>query len=215
MTGIRDETNVPTQALQLLNDEFVVGRADALAYEILQFPRTDTQHVREVFRRTLGRDPTAAEQRSATAFMQDISRLHTKDSAFESLDSPDQQSLSRLRRLAPDATQEILDRSMREAGVTTGQADRVRQLLEAEELPRAVERSLNRLRRQGIERSDPRFPDRLRRLLDARDRLASLPSNVSSREYQVRASGLLDARTAAWSALAQALFASADFLYRP
>ena len=104
---------------------------------------------------------------------------------------------------------------MREAGIAPEQADRVRQLLEAEELPRAVERQLNRLRRQGIERNDPRFPDRLRRLLDARDRLANLPSNVSSREYQGTASGPLDARTAAWSALAQALFASADFLYRP
>ena len=215
VTGIRDETNVPTQALQLLNDDFVVGRADALARQILQTPRSDAQNVREVFRRTLGRDPTAAEQRSSTSFMQDVSRLHTRDDAFESLESPDQQSLSRLRRLAPNAGQDLLERSMREAGIAPEQADRVRQLLEAEELPRAVERQLNRLRRQGIERNDPRFPDRLRRLLDARDRLANLPSNVSGREYQGTASGPLDARTAAWSALAQALFASADFLYRP
>ena len=158
VTGIRDETNVPTQALQLLNDDFVVGRADALARQILQDPRSDAQNVREVFRRTLGRDPTAAEQRSSTSFMQDVSRLHTKDDAFESLESPDQQSLSRLRRLAPNAGQELLERSMREAGIAPEQADRVRQLLEAEELPRAVERQLNRLRRQGIERNDPRFP---------------------------------------------------------
>ena len=52
VTGIRDETNVPTQALQLLNDDFVVGRADALARQILQTPRSDAQHVREVFRRS-------------------------------------------------------------------------------------------------------------------------------------------------------------------
>lgn len=215
VTGIRDETNVPTQALQLLNDDFVVGRADALARQVLQTKRSDAQHVREVFRRTLGREPTAAEQRSATTFMQDVSRLHAREGAFGSLDSPDQQSWSRLRRLAPDATQEVLDRSMREAGVPPEQMDRVRQLLEAEDLPRSVERQLNRLRRQGIERSDPRFPDRLRRLLDARDRLANLPSYASSREFRSTASGPLDARTAAWSALAQALFASADFLYRP
>ncbi len=215
VTGIRDETNVPTQALQLLNDDFVVGRADALARQVLQTTRSDARNVREVFRRTLGREPTAAEQRSATTFMQDVSRLHAREGAFQSLESPDQQSLSRLRPLAPDANQEVLDRSMREAGVPPEQMDRVRQLLEVEDFPRAVERQLNRLRRQGIERSDPRFPDRLRRLLDARDRLANFPSYASSREFRSTASGPLDARTAAWSALAQALFASADFLYRP
>ena len=107
VTGIRDETNVPTQALQLLNDDFVVGRADALARQVLQTTRSDVQHVREVFRRTLGRDPTAAEQQSAMAFLQDVSRLHTKDDAFVSLESPDQWSVSRLRRLAPDAGQDL------------------------------------------------------------------------------------------------------------
>ena len=215
VTGIRDETNVPTQALQLLNDEFVVGRADALTLQVLQTTRNDVQHIHEVFRRTLGRDPTEPEQQSAMAFLHDVALLHAKDSAFESLNPADKRSVSRLRRLAPDATQELTDRSMREMGVPPAQFDRLRPFVEAETLPRSVERQLNRLRRQGIARNDPRFPERLRRLLDARDRLSNFPSNMLSRELRTTRSATLDARTAAWSALVQALFASADFLYRP
>ena len=128
VTGIRDETNVPTQALQLLNDDFVVGRADALARQILQTPRSDAQNVREVFRRTLGLDPTAAEQRSSTSFMQDVFRLHTKDDA-ESLESPDQQSLSRLRRLAPMRAKNSWNAQCVKRGIPPEQADRVRSLL--------------------------------------------------------------------------------------
>ena len=115
-----------------------------------------------------------------------------------------------MRRLAPDATQELTDRSMREMGVPPAQFDRLRPFVEAETLPRSVERQLNRLRRQGIARNDPRFPERLRRLLDARDRLSNFPSNMLSRELRTTRSATLDARTAAWSALIQALFASAS-----
>ena len=104
---------------------------------------------------------------------------------------------------------------MREMGAPPAQFDRLRELVEAEALPRSVVRQLNRLRREGIARDDPRFPDRLRRLLDARDRLSNFPSNMLSREFRTTRSATLDARTAAWSALVQALFASADFLYRP
>ncbi|MAV55611.1 MAG: hypothetical protein CMJ28_06615 [Phycisphaerae bacterium] len=215
VTGARDETNVPTQALQLLNDDFVVGRSDALAQQILRTSRNEQEQIREVFRRTLGREPTPGEQRSSAAFMRDVSRLHDQDSAFESLQSTDQRQRPRVGRRSSSQLEELIDRSMREAGIPPEQSDRVRELLEADELPKMIQRQLDRLRRQGISREDQRFPDRLRRLLDAREGLAGLSSLSSSAEFRSQVAGPLDARTAAWSALAQALFASADFLYRP
>ena len=131
--------------------------------------------------------------------MQDVSRLHTKDDAFESLESPDQQSLSRLRRLAPNAGQELLERSMREAVSLPNKPIAFGSSWRPKNCP-CRGTSTQSTPSPRIERNDPRFPDRLRRLLDARDRLANLPSNVSGREYQGTAAGPIDARTAAWSA---------------
>lgn len=64
--GQRDVTNVPTQALALLNNPFVHQRAEALAKRIVALNGTETsQQIVMAWRIALGRNPTATEQSMA------------------------------------------------------------------------------------------------------------------------------------------------------
>ena len=61
--GRRDVTNVPAQALTLLNDPFLVGEATACANRLLDRQASSVEErITDLFRMTLGRDPTAVEQ---------------------------------------------------------------------------------------------------------------------------------------------------------
>jgi len=82
VTGNRDETSVPSQALFLLNDPWVMEQADAMAAELLALPGTDEDRVRVAFMRTLGREPTSSERGSVRSFFRDFSRLDDRESAF-------------------------------------------------------------------------------------------------------------------------------------
>jgi hypothetical protein len=70
VTGRRDVTTVPGQALFLLNSPFVRKQALALAGRLLADPAgTDAARVAAAYRLTLGREPTGAEVDRATAFV--------------------------------------------------------------------------------------------------------------------------------------------------
>ena len=61
--GRRDVTNVPAQALTLLNDPFIVSEATACANRLLDRQVTSVEErITDLFRMTLGRDPTEVEQ---------------------------------------------------------------------------------------------------------------------------------------------------------
>jgi len=61
-TGKRDVTSVPTQALMLLNDPFVMAMADHWAGRVLTDGRTQpSERMTAMFREALGRDPDAPE----------------------------------------------------------------------------------------------------------------------------------------------------------
>ena len=71
-TAQRPRTTVPQQTLFALNSAFIQDRANALSDEI--FGQTDSEEqrepqVRELFRRTLGRDPQEDEIRDAISFL--------------------------------------------------------------------------------------------------------------------------------------------------
>jgi hypothetical protein len=70
----RDVTNVPGQALYLLNNDFVRAQATALAKRVLETPDA-AQRIALAYRLTLSRPPTAAERARAEAFLADDS-LH-------------------------------------------------------------------------------------------------------------------------------------------
>jgi hypothetical protein len=67
--GRRDVTTVATQALYLLNSPFVLGQARAAAGRLLALPCDDAGRVGDLYRRALGRAPTAEETRKALDFV--------------------------------------------------------------------------------------------------------------------------------------------------
>ena len=59
--GSRDVTTTPTQALFLMNSEFVQSQARIAAERLLTSEQTDPERIRQTFLQTLGRDPSAKE----------------------------------------------------------------------------------------------------------------------------------------------------------
>ncbi|MDB5339267.1 MAG: Protein of unknown function (DUF1553)/Protein of unknown function (DUF1549)/Planctomycete, partial [Planctomycetaceae bacterium] len=68
-TARRELTTVPTQALYLMNNEFVHERSASLAKQIVATTTTDPQRVNDLFVSALGRPPTAEETADSTAFL--------------------------------------------------------------------------------------------------------------------------------------------------
>ncbi|MDA1230248.1 MAG: DUF1553 domain-containing protein, partial [Planctomycetota bacterium] len=66
--GQRDVTTVPTQALLLLNDPFVMDQAERLATALFA-QTTDESRLAEVYGRLFSRLPTPEEQRAADDFL--------------------------------------------------------------------------------------------------------------------------------------------------
>ena len=70
VTGQRDETTVPTQALFMLNSPFVREQSLFLASELLRDKRiTETQQIRSAFERIVARDPSPAEIAKVKLFL--------------------------------------------------------------------------------------------------------------------------------------------------
>jgi Protein of unknown function (DUF1553) len=61
ITGARQATTIPTQALYLLNAPFVQERAAALADKVQSMPGTDEQRIDALIRRVYARAPRAGE----------------------------------------------------------------------------------------------------------------------------------------------------------
>jgi hypothetical protein len=76
-TGKRDVTNVPAQALAMLNDPFVVGQAEAWGDRLARRPNeTLQQRIAVMFETGLGRSPTVAEIERWTAIVRDLAAEH-------------------------------------------------------------------------------------------------------------------------------------------
>jgi hypothetical protein len=69
VTGNRETTNVPIQALYLLNSPFVQGRSEAFAKRLRQLPGDDAGRVVMAFRLCFGRDPDGDELASSLRFL--------------------------------------------------------------------------------------------------------------------------------------------------
>lgn len=86
VTGHRNVTNVPTQALFLLNSPFVMEQALCVATDTDS--ERDVERVQTVYRRILGRDPTRTETEQDLLF---IGECHA---AFDAAAAQDQESNS-------------------------------------------------------------------------------------------------------------------------
>ena len=70
LVGDRQVTTVPTQALFMMNSEFVIGNAKKLATRVLQ-PGSDTKkQIETAYKVVLSRNPTAREVQRATDFIE-------------------------------------------------------------------------------------------------------------------------------------------------
>lgn len=69
VTGNRETTNVPIQALYLLNSPFVQGRSEAFAKRLRQLPGDDAGRVVMAFRLCFGREPDGEELTSSLRFL--------------------------------------------------------------------------------------------------------------------------------------------------
>ena len=71
VTGQRSETNVPAQALWMLNGEFVAKEADAVVKRALARPLSTTgERIEQLYLLTLGRPPSPEESRVAQKFVE-------------------------------------------------------------------------------------------------------------------------------------------------
>ena len=69
VTGVREETTVPSQALYLLNAPFVIDAAIKASARIPVASRTQDERIESVFRMILGRMPSATEVMASKAFL--------------------------------------------------------------------------------------------------------------------------------------------------
>ena len=79
-TGSRDITNVPAQALALLNDPFVAQQAQVWARDLIEAGHgSPEQRLREMFQRALGREPEREELTRWVKAIQEIADLYGKE----------------------------------------------------------------------------------------------------------------------------------------
>ncbi len=76
VSGQRDESNVPSQALFLLNNDEVVSLAGSFAERVARLPGSLPDRLAAAFELAFGRRPTAAERRMIDGFWSDFSRRH-------------------------------------------------------------------------------------------------------------------------------------------
>jgi hypothetical protein len=68
VTGDRDVTNVPLQALYLMNGSFMQEQSAALAKRVMKESAAEPERIRHTFSRCFNREPDAIEARLAADF---------------------------------------------------------------------------------------------------------------------------------------------------
>ncbi len=74
--GRRSVSNVPAQALILLNDPFVHQQAEVWAHSVLAQPGSTDERIAKMYTSAFAREPTASELEACRAFLEQQSRLH-------------------------------------------------------------------------------------------------------------------------------------------
>ena len=69
--GKRHQSNVPAQALILMNDPFIVEQAKKWAQQLVQSGSSREDRIDQIFRQAFGRPPTSTENDSAVEFLLD------------------------------------------------------------------------------------------------------------------------------------------------
>ena len=81
VTGDRDETNVATQALYLMNAERVQEISEAFAARVIESSDDFRNRLELLFQLAYGRDPNSYEFRACRDFLRDVGAAHARDLA--------------------------------------------------------------------------------------------------------------------------------------
>jgi hypothetical protein len=79
VTGQRDATNVPTQALYLLNSAEIARISDAFARRVTEAAEEEPARIAEAFRLAFGRKPSGTESRACRDFLDDFRKAMSGD----------------------------------------------------------------------------------------------------------------------------------------
>lgn len=85
VTGDRETTNVPVQALYLMNSPFVQSRANALSNRLLRESNRHEERLRQAFVICFGRAPDADETKLAAAFFETEKTVTADDQRYQQL----------------------------------------------------------------------------------------------------------------------------------
>jgi hypothetical protein len=81
--GRRNVSNVPAQALTLMNDPFLIGQAKAWATRVRKNANVSaTESVGTMYREAFGRSPSEDERASALAFLEEQAGTYGKHDAL-------------------------------------------------------------------------------------------------------------------------------------
>ena len=78
--GKRDTTNVPAQALTMLNDPFLIEQAAKWAERVIASDLKPTDRLRLMYQRAFGRDPSTHEIQANLDYISDLNTYHASGS---------------------------------------------------------------------------------------------------------------------------------------
>jgi hypothetical protein len=85
IVGERATTTIPAQALYLLNNSFVIGRAEEMGDRLLALDGDDADRVRRAWYLCYSRPPSEAERASARTFLSEYGRGRSRRAAWAAL----------------------------------------------------------------------------------------------------------------------------------
>jgi hypothetical protein len=84
VTGARDGTSVPSQALYLMNNPQVMKLSEAFAEKVARKAKTDNERVNEAFKLAFGRTATETEAKAAMLFIEKFTKAEMTSSRRKS-----------------------------------------------------------------------------------------------------------------------------------
>ncbi|HCO22553.1 MAG TPA: hypothetical protein DIT97_05625 [Gimesia maris] len=85
VTGDREQTNVPVQALYLMNSPFVLARARSLAIRLMNQADNDQDRLRLAYRLCFSREPDKVEEQYGMKFLAEVTQTNAKSQSDASL----------------------------------------------------------------------------------------------------------------------------------
>ena len=83
--GMRSETTVPTQALLMLNSEWIQAQAAALAQQVGEWGENDRECLARLYRRCYSRDPNPEEQKHCLELLRTMQQEKNSEEAWSIL----------------------------------------------------------------------------------------------------------------------------------